>query len=114
MSTTIEETVRTSLRESGREGYFTYAEPVVRALVDRERAISETLMAKGEEQLELDREEIADLLSEAGLSVPVQAPIEQVEGNGEGQLGRIEHMLTSLTERIESLTTFARRNGYSG
>jgi uncharacterized protein YhaN len=112
MSTTIEETVRTSLRESGREGYFTYAEPVVRALVDRERAISERLMAQGEEQLELDREEIADLLSEAGLSVPVQAPIEQVEG--EGQLGRIEQMLTSLTERIESLTTFARRNGYSG
>jgi uncharacterized protein YhaN len=112
MSTTIEETVRTSLRESGRDGYFTYAEPVIRALVERERSISERLIAQGEDQLELDREEIADLLSEAGLSVPVQAPIEQVEG--EGQLGRIEHMLTSLTERIESLTTFARRNGYSG
>lgn len=112
MSTTIEETVRTSLRESGRDGYFTYAEPVIRALVERERSISERLIAQGEDQLELDREEIADLLSEAGLSVPVQAPAEQVEG--EGQLGRIEQMLTSLTERIESLTTFARRNGYSG
>jgi predicted metal-dependent phosphoesterase TrpH len=114
MSTTIEETVRTSLRESGREGYFTYAEPVIRALVDRERYISERLIAQGEDQLELDREEIADLLSEAGLSVPVQAPIEQVEGNGDGQLGRIEHMLANLTERVESLTRFAQRNGYSG
>ena len=34
------------------------------------------------------------------------------DGSDTGAMGRIEQMLTSLTGRIDSLTEFARRNGY--
>lgn len=112
----INDTVQQALQTAGYGSYMTYAQPVIAALTEREQAISQALLDQAEE-MDIDQEDIREALEAAGLSVKepeVEEDEETEESSDTGAMGRIEQMLTSLTGRIDSLTEFARSNGYRG
>lgn len=101
----INTVVETSLRESGRGAYISYAAPVVSALTEREQEIAENLIqfavSKG-----LSQEEAKAAVEQAGLTLPVEPEPEPVAVEAS--------TLSSLQRSIESLTRFARQHGYRG
>jgi hypothetical protein len=107
---TIQETVATALRNSGREGYLSYAQPVIAALEDRERGMAEALMAFGADQ-DLDEDTVRDTLAEAGMTLPEPEPEpEQVATNGQGG-GDVAALLSRISERLDTLEGVARSRG---
>lgn len=116
MSTTIEETVRTTLNERGQSGYMDYARPVVEKLTERERDISEQLLTIASD-LGADPDDIKAQLSNLGMAVPVDPMPEDDEPEltlDDDAIEEIRQSLRTITGQITSLTTFARRNGYTG
>lgn len=114
MSTTIQQTVQTALSQQGLNGYARQAEPVIALLVDREREISERLIDYAGD-LGADTREVRQQLSGLGMAVPEPEPEDDEDTTADSAaIGRIEQMLTAMGRQIESLTDFARRNGYRG
>lgn len=114
MSTTIQQTVQTALSQQGLNGYARQAEPVIALLVDREREISGRLIDYAGD-LGADTEAVRRQLSELGMAVPEPEPEDDEDTTADSAaIGRIEQMLTAMGRQIESLTDFARRNGYRG
>lgn len=114
-TSTIEETVQSTLQSRGQGSYLSYAAPVVQALVEREQGISATLIEKATEaDLDFD---VKAFLTEIGLSVtpePEPEPEPEAATEDEGDLAAIRRMLGSLAEKVEAMTTFARRHGFNG
>lgn len=108
IQTVIEET----LRNNGYSTYITYARPVVTALTEREYAISEKLLAIAE-SMEADEDEIREALKGVGLAVKDPEP-EPVEDEETDDTSRIASALERIESRLDSLTQFARSNGYRG
>lgn len=116
MSTTIQQTVQTALSQQGLNGYARQAEPVIALLVNRERDISERLIDYAGD-LGADTREVRQQLSGLGMAVPEPEPEDDDDEDttaDSAAIGRIEQMLTAMGRQIDSLTDFARRNGYRG
>ena len=115
MTTTIQETVSTALRDRGLGSYADSAGPVIDVLVDRERNISEQLLTIASD-LGADPGDIREQLSRLGMAVPEPEPEEEDEDDepsDEDLLRRVD-ALDEIMRRLDSLTEFARRNGYGG
>ena len=115
-TTSIEQTIREALNNAGYGSYISYARPVVEALVAREKRIASSLIDYAIDN-DASEEEVRTYISETGMAVPdlVADQDENTEDDSDtGALGRIEQALTNLTGRIDSLTQFARSNGYRG
>lgn len=105
---TIRETVAAALRNSGREGYLSYAQPVIAALENREREIAEALLAFVIDQ-DQDDDAVRDTLAEAGMTLPEPEPEEeQAATNGQGDVAAL---LSRINERLDGLEQVARSRG---
>lgn len=115
MSTTIEETIRTALTSSGYGSYTAYARPVVEALTERERELSDKLLDYATD-LGADGAEVRTRLTELGMEVsPVEPELDDDdEGGDSSAMDRIEQKLTALIGTVDGLSEFARANGYRG
>jgi hypothetical protein len=117
--TSIEETIRASLTQHGYDSpaVLEYAVPVITALENRERRITTTLLAYATAE-GFNVEAVRQALDNAGLVVPrtgvtpgmpddpfVDQPLT-------GQ--HLAETLERLSRQIDSLTTFARANGFRG
>lgn len=112
----IQQTVEQLLQASGQGYYLSYAGPAIAALDERERILTGKLVDYAVDQ-GADESEIKAYLREMGMAVEADEPEvededEDEESKDTGAMGRIEQMLTSLTGQVDSLTEFARRNGY--
>lgn len=120
MSTTISETINNALDQRGLSSYKAQARPIVEQLTQREREISDQLLSYASD-LGADTTEVKERLRELGMEVTPD-PEEEflLEEDDEVEdttadtpaIARIEQALARLTTNIESLTEFARRNGY--
>lgn len=112
----IEETIRQALTERGNGSYMTYAQPAIQALTAREQEISEQLLAFAE-SMDAPEDEVREALKNAGLTVKDPEPDvepEDDDDDADENTSRIASALERIEQRIESLTAFARRNGYTG
>jgi hypothetical protein len=113
----ISATVQAALRNSGYGSYFTYATPVVEALTARETDIASSLIDYAVDA-GADAEEVKAYMRQVGMVVatePEEEPeVDDDDDSDTGAMGRIEQAITALTGRIDSLTQFARNNGYRG
>jgi vacuolar-type H+-ATPase subunit I/STV1 len=103
-TTTIEQTVETTLRNAGYGSYVNQARPVVEKLRVREQEISDRLLEMAT-TAGLDSDEARRLLVEAGI---------EVRPEPEPEPETVEQTLASIKRSIEELTAFARSNGYRG
>ena len=109
---TIRETATTLLQQRGMGSYVNQAEPVIEALEARDAVIAERLTDYAVEA-GVDEDEVQRLLTEVGLMAP--RPIRAVaNGVGSSADEQAPAWAQGLIDRIDSLTSFARRNGYSG
>lgn len=111
----IQQTVEQLLRANGQGFYLSYAGPVIAALDERERILTGKLVDYAIDQ-GADASEIRTYLGEMGMAVDAEPDAEDEELESDDTdtdaLGRIEQMLTGLGRQVDSLTEFARRNGY--
>ena len=108
----ISQTVQRALQDAGYGSYIAYAGPVIEALTARETAMADKLVDYAVDA-GADLDEVQRYLREIGMIVPhVEEDIEdEVETT---TLSRIENSLGAIARQIESLTQFARSNGYRG
>ncbi len=127
--TTINETVQTTLANSGYGNYAQYAQPVVTALVNREQEIVGRLIQFAERS-DLDVSQVREALVGCGMHMPpaqptqvnMQAPSDPMQATEATPVGAgveqalvgISNTLAGITATLNGLTEFARRNGYSG
>lgn len=104
----ITEVASAQMERVGFRSYVGQAQPVLRALEDREAEIVRNLTSAAT-NLGLPEAEARDLLRECGLTVPVFTVQNQGQG-GEDTPAWAQQIM----QRLDSLTDFARRNGYSG
>lgn len=117
MINTIRETATSLLQQRGMGSYITQAEPVIEGLEARDAVITERLtdyaVGMGVSEDEVDR-----LMVEVGLRAP--SPVLSIANGASGGSAdsgddeRAPAWAQQIIDRIDSLTTFARRNGYSG
>ena len=111
----ITQTVRSALNNAGYGSYISYAGPVIEALTARETDLSEKLIdyavdAGG------SADEVRHYLREIGMAVTVieedEPEVEpEVTSKKKGKQSKRE-LLERLSAQVDSLTDFARRNGY--
>lgn len=113
---TIESTVENALVSAGFSTYLRQAQPVVQALVEREQAIAEKLLDyAGDAGASTD--EVTELLTSLGVSLKPEEPEvaeTAIDDPGTGDNARIASALERIEQRLDSLTAFARNNGYRG
>jgi len=116
----IAQTIRTAMNTNGAGGYYdTYARPVVVALTTRETELSEKLVDYAVDA-GADGAEVKAYLREIGMAVATDPESEDPESEDvesedeDATTTRIASALERIEQRIESLTDFARRNGYRG
>lgn len=108
---TIEATIEGALRTAGLSTYQRQAQPVIQALVEREQAIAERLLDyAGDNGASTD--EVAAMLEDLGMSLKPEEP-EAVAAEPAGQ-GDVATALANIQRTLDSLTQFARSNGYRG
>jgi hypothetical protein len=118
-SASISDTIQQALQQAGYGSYVSYARPVVEALEAREKEIASQLIDYAIDY-DASEEEVRTYIAETGMAVPDPVVEDEEDEEDEpesadtGAIGRVERLLTSLTERIDSLTEFARTNGYRG
>jgi len=113
MSSTISNTVTTVLTARGQGSYVTFAQPVVEALINRELAISEELLHYAGDA-GADVHSVRDMLLELGMAVPSESvPEDEIDEDDPGIQAQMRS-LHEITQRLDSLTAFARANGYRG
>jgi len=107
----ISQTVQRALQDAGYGSYIAYAGPVIEALTARETAMADKLVDYAVDA-GADLDEVQRYLREIGMIVPhVEESEDEVETT---TLSRIENSLGAIARQIESLTQFARSNGYRG
>lgn len=109
---TIEDTVRQVLQRSGNGAYTAYAQPVVTALVERELTISERLVSLATEQTYLAEEDARRVIAQTGIAMSGPEPEVDDEPEDDDDEAGIAAALDRIERRLDSLTDFARRNGY--
>lgn len=122
----VRTTVLDTLRGSGYGQYAQYAEPVITALVNRERDICGVLIEYAAQQ-GVSREQAEQALAQAGMAVPASAPQpapsmasgSQVStpaptAEAEGDRDPVAEALRDIQSTLAGLTAFARENGYQG
>jgi len=110
---TVHEVVIEAMQENGLGGYTDRARPVIDALTERDAEIAERLLDEGVE-MGARQDQVRALLIEVGL---MPAPVlEAVSSNGHGEStdDEVMAMLRGIRSDLDSLKSFARRNGYSG
>lgn len=107
---TIESTIEATLRTAGLSTYQRQAQPVVDALVAREQAICESLLDFAGEQ-GASTDEVTELLTSLGLSLKPEEPENVAAPAADTDIAAA---LAGIQRTLDSLTTFARRNGYTG
>jgi hypothetical protein len=117
-TTSIEETVRTALNERGYSSYMNVAQPVIEKLAERERGITEQLLSLAGD-LGADTDDVRGRLAELGLTLPAVSVLDDDDDDEEDDAPEPDGSDTSskldaIMARLDSLTAFARRNGYSG
>lgn len=110
MTTTINDTIRAELERAGYGSYVRYADTVILALEQREVEISQKLLTYAVEA-GISQEQAEQYLHVAGLTVPGEDDSDVDEERGEG-LTQLERIVGQLAQQVDSLTAFARRNGY--
>jgi hypothetical protein len=104
LSTTIRDTVHSALPAEARR-YDNYVAPVVTALEDRERTISEGIINAAIEE-GIDREDVMETIRNLGLTEPRM----QATGS-ESVSGGVEEAIANLTRTVDALVQAARNNG---
>lgn len=105
--TSIQETVQQAMSRHGLSGYTSQARPVIDALVERERAISDTLIRFATEQ-GLTRSDASAACAEAGLAV---RPVAAAPTSGSGDMGsQIEDLRSQVRAIAEALDNMTRTN----
>jgi len=109
---TIEATIEGALRTAGLSTYQRQAQPVIQALVEREQAIAERLLDyAGDNGASTD--EVAAMLTDLGMSLKPEEPEVEETTEPAGQ-GDVATALANIQRTLDSLTQFARSNGYRG
>lgn len=115
--TTINETVQSAMNTAGLSGYTQHVAPVVTALVNREQQIVGSIIEVARNS-DLDVNAVRSTLANAGLHMPAEPTqvldAEPVTLTPGGQDMDIAAVLARIETTLAGLTTFARRNGYSG
>lgn len=109
----IQQTVEQTLTRTGYGSYMRQAGPVVEALVARETGLAEKLIDYAVDA-GAEEDEIRAYLTEIGMSVPAQPVEEDDDEEDEEDNSDILRGLRRIEDRIDSLTEFARANGYRG
>jgi hypothetical protein len=109
---TIEETVRRALAERGLSSYVQSAGPAIDALVQRERGIAAKLIDYARTETDIDDDEVREFLESTGMAVPEPEP--ELEPRVDGELGQVLEALQAIATKVDSLTRYARANGYEG
>jgi hypothetical protein len=116
-TTSIEQTVSQYLNGNGLGGYANRVQPVVDNLIARERDMSEKLITYAVDQ-GANESEVRSYLEQIGMTVPSAEPfiLDDDEEEEEAPSGDSDtsSKLDAIMARLDSLTAFARRNGYSG
>jgi len=110
---TVREVVTEAMQENGLGEHVSRAGSVINTLVERDAEIAERLIEEGTE-MGASEQAVRDLLVEVGL---IPAPVlEAVSSNGHGEStdDEVMAMLRGIRSDLDSLKSFARRNGYSG
>lgn len=109
--TSIQETVQQEMSRRGLSGYTSQARPIIDALVERERAISDTLIRFATEQ-GLTRSDASAACEEAGLAVRPMTPSNMTTGStGGGDMGsQIEDLRSQVRAIAEALDNMTRTN----
>lgn len=120
MSTTINETVTAELSARGLTSYTTSAQPVIQKLTEREREISDKLLAFATDQ-GASAGEVREFLVSLGMEVtpePEPEPEDDDDDDRDDVLGRVESALLRveqsfgrINERLDDLEGIARRYG---
>lgn len=111
---TIEETVRDSLTERGLSSYVQSAGPAIDALVQRERGIAAKLIDYARTETDIDDDEVREFLESTGMAVPEPEPELEPRVGVDGELGQVLEALQAIATKVDSLTRYARANGYEG
>jgi hypothetical protein len=102
--TSIQETVQQEMSRNGLSGYTAQARPVIDALVERERGISDTLIRFATEQ-GLTRSDASAACEEAGLAVrPVVAAPTPGGGDMGSQIEDLRSQVRSIAEALDNMT----------
>jgi len=110
----ISQTVQRALQDAGYGSYIAYAGPVIEALTARETAMADKLVDYAVDA-GADLDEVQRYLREIGMIIPTRETSATEEDEVETTtLSRIENSLGAIARQIESLTQFARSNGYRG
>jgi hypothetical protein len=115
-SSTIPETVESTLRNAGLGSYTSQARPVVDALVAREASICNDLIDFASEQ-GMGREAVVGALREAGMHVPVPGTLASADAQNQDAAvapadGDLAATLARINDTLEDLAGFARQNGW--
>jgi len=112
MSTDIRTTVQTVLSQRGLGSYMRDAEPVIEALLERERGIYNDLLTSGT-SLGASPQQVTDVLNAAGVTSPVphvvaanggsMSAASSLSGDQIDELSSIRHDASGLVERIDRL-----------
>jgi hypothetical protein len=109
---TIETTIEGALRTAGLSAYQRQAQPVITALVEREQAIAEKILDYAEDQ-GANTDEVTSLLTSLGVALKPEEPETEAVAEPAGQ-GDVATALANIQRTLDSLTQFARSNGYRG
>jgi len=128
MTTTIDQMVTSSLQTAGLGGYASRAEPITRALIEREQELAGDIIAfavgKG-----LTSDQARDALAGLGMHVPGLSSVgtgtminpragtvasATSQNDADGTEDSVAMMLARIDARLNDLTSFARENGYQG
>lgn len=111
----IATTVQESLNNAGLSQYQNHAAPVVEALVTREREISEGIISAGV-SAGLSADTVKSALADLGVEVTPAPEVAQANGATIGQTvdAGVASALAQIQRTLDSLSQFARSNGYRG
>lgn len=98
----ITDTINQSMQQAGLTRYTRQAQPVINALVQREQEIAGRLLDEAQ-NMGANRADVVRLFEGVGMSLPVG---QDAQGTGTE--------VADLRRQVDALTTFARRNGYTG
>lgn len=104
---TIQQTVEQALGTQYVRQYRTHVDRVVSALVQREEGLCDEVVGLADEN-GVDADEAREALAGTGMHTP------HSRGDNGGDNSGVSEALARIQQTLDSLTTFARRNGYRG
>jgi hypothetical protein len=125
MTSTISDTVNTTMAANGLGSYAGHARPVVEALTQREQEMADALIGFATQQ-GLDEETAAAALRQVGMTLPAPPPpvatLASADRQNQANTGEPRHraegdddltvVLARINNTLEDLAGFARQNGW--